>query len=564
MGDNSTADAPMAAPAVPTNTTGGAALAPAVPTYTTGGAPLPLSQLSVSQLKLLAAHHGAAPKAGATRAELEAACTRLGVTSGAPADIASGKAAGRPCIPSGSLIAHFETAEGERTGPQLDVPAETTAAQLQLIINQLLSNEEKVPYSFYVAEEEVTGTLADALGDASAEQTLKIVYVPQAVFRVRAVTRCTSTLSGHSEAILSSSFSADGRLLATGSGDCCVRLWDVMTETPKATLKAHRDWVLCVAWSPCGKFIASGGKDGRVALWSAAEPAFPLKVIEAHKKWVNHLAWEPFHSADPATGSRLASASKDGTVRIWQRVNGLCVGTLCGHSSSVTSIKWGGEGLLYSGSQDRSVKVWAPAESKLVRTLEGHGHWVNCLALSTDFALRRGPFDHRGITPTEPEAALEGARKRYAEARSPAELLASGSDDFTVFLWNPAASKKPIARLTGHVQLVNALCFSPDAQWLASGSFDGSIRLWAGKTGKFVATLRGHVGAVYQLAWSGDSRMLASGSKDSTVKVWEMRTRKLKEDLPGHADEVYSVDWSPDGERVASGGKDRNLKMWRR
>lgn len=154
-------------------------------------------------------------------------------------------------------------------------------------------------------------------------------------------------------------------------------------------------------------------------------------------------------------------------------------------------------------------------------------------------------------------------------------------------------------------------------QWIASGSFDGSIRLWHGKTGivsfrvypfhlnlgdrnwsslclnpgKFVATLRGHVGAVYQLAWSGDSRLLASGSKDSTVKVcaipvvsamfmiaqfgkrltvavllqiWETKTRKVKEDLPGHADEVYTVDWSPDGERVASGGKDRNLKMWRR
>ena len=76
------------------------------------------------------------------------------------------------------------------------------------------------------------------------------------------------------------------------------------------------------------------------------------------------------------------------------------------------------------------------------------------------------------------------------------------------------------------------------------------LRLWHGKTGKFVATLRGHVGAVYQLAWSSDSRLLASGSKDSTVKVWEVKTRKLKEDLPGHADEVFSVDWSPDGQSV--------------
>ena len=277
---------------------------PAAPSsYVPGAAPVPLSQLSISQLRQLASSHGA-PATG-TRAELEAACTRRGVTAAAPRDIANQSAA--PAA-GGTLIAQFETAEGERTGPQLDVPADTTAPQLQLILNELLGNEDRVPYAFYVAEEEVSGTLGEALGSASAEQTLRVVYVPQAVFRVRAVTRCTSTLSGHSEAILSAQFSADGRTLATGSGDCCVRLWDVMTETPRATLKApaaesrlrrrpsssgalrapplplqaHRDWVLAVAWSPCGKYIASGGKDGRVALWLAAEPSYPIKAHPLH------------------------------------------------------------------------------------------------------------------------------------------------------------------------------------------------------------------------------------------------------------------------------------------
>ena len=57
-------------------------------------------------------------------------------------------------------------------------------------------------------------------------------------------------------------------------------------------------------------------------------------------------------------------------------------------------------------------------------------------------------------------------------------------------LWRPAESKKPIARMTGHVQLVNAAAFSPDGAWLASASFDGSVRLWAGRTGKFLALAR--------------------------------------------------------------------------
>lgn len=98
------------------------------------------------------------------------------------------------------------------------------------------------------------------------------------------------------------------------------------------------------------------------------------------------------------------------------------------------------------------------------------------------------------------------------------ERLVSGSDDFTLFLWRPETDKKPIARLTGHQQLVNDVKFSPDGRLIASASFDKSIKLWDSKTGQFVGVLRGHVQAVYVISWSADSRLLVSGSADSTLK----------------------------------------------
>ena len=79
------------------------------------------------------------------------------------------------------------------------------------------------------------------------------------------------------------------------------------------------------------------------------------------------------------------------------------------------------------------------------------------------------------------------------------ERLVSGSDDFTLFLWLPEKEKKSTARMTGHMQLINEVKFSPDTRLIASASFDKSVKLWDGRTGKFITSFRGHVNRVYQV-----------------------------------------------------------------
>jgi len=462
------------------------------------------------------------------------------------------------------VIVEFATPEGETTGPQLDIPLVSTTKDLNELINTVLNNEEKLPYSFFFDEEEIVDELHDVLEKkkAEVESVVRIIYQPQALFRVRAVTRCTDTIAGHSEAVLHVAFSPDGQQLVSGSGDKTVRTWDVWTATPNKTMRGHKNWVMAVAYSPCGTKIASGGMEGDVRVWDAKTGVQLGKEMKGHTKWITSLAWEPMISNYECY--RLASSSKDKSVRIWDTRRRTLLYTLGGHSDAVKCIKWGGQGLLYTASQDRKIKVWNTEKGILVRTLEGHGHWVNTLSLNTEHVLRTGPNSHLGVRPEDEKEAMEECKNKYNKViTGTRELLASGSDDFTLFLWDPTTSKKPIARMTGHQQPVNFISFSPDGLLLASASFDNSVRLWDGRTGRFMATFRGHVQDVYQVCFSADSRLLCSSSKDSTIKVWDLKAKKLKFDLPGHSDKVFAIDWSPDGQRVCSGGKDKVLKIWR-
>lgn len=477
------------------------------------------------------------------------------------------------------LTAQFQNASGEATGPALRLPSHITPEQLNVLLNQLLENEEPLPYSFQVDEAEILRSLdADVLakGLKSSEDALTIIYHPQAVFRVRAVTRCSSTLSGHTEAILVVKFSPDGRQLATGSGDTTVRIWDLNTETPRFTCPGHTNWVLNLEWFADGRQLASGSMDNTVRVWDPATGLLLSGPLKGHTKWITCLAWEPVHlnSERPL----LASASKDGTVRVWDPKAKVTRMTFSGHTSSVTSIRWGGggmsvlskypRGVIYTASQDRTIKLWDPATGVQIMSLAGHAHWVNSIALSTDYVLRTGPFDYTCQKLESIPNVQETAKERYIQALKAsdpegAERVITGSDDFTMYLWKPFQSNKPIERMTGHQKLVNHVQFSPDGRLVASASFDNSVKIWDGLTGKFVRNLRGHVGQVYQVAWAGDSRLVSSSSKDSTCKVWDHRTGKIKVNLPGHLDEVYALDWSPAGDKVASGGKDRTLKLWR-
>lgn len=509
--------------------------------------------------------------------------------------------------PEGSVRIQFvDRATGKSTGPSVSVQlAHATVKNLELLLNEFKRQEdpehEQLPYRFF---HDSGGDVAEALGDGadiynalvkkgtSTEEEIVLQYSPQAVFRVRAVSRCSASISGmevllflaaiyrifitftgHGEAILATQFSpASSSKMVSGSGDSTARIWDCDTGTPLHTLKGHTSWVLAVSWSPDDSTIATGSMDNTVRLWDA-QTGKPLgNAMKGHSKWVTSLSWEPYWKPDDqneARRPRIASSSKDATVRIWNAGSKQTDMVLSGHKDSVTCVKWGGMGYIYTASLDRTIKIWDALKGTLVHTLTSHAHRINHLALSTDFVLRTGYHDHTRQVPATEKEKRKKAKDRFENAAKfnnrTVERLISASDDLTMYLWEPTSSTptKPVARLMGHQKAVNHVTFSPDGLYIASAGFDNHVKLWQASDGKFIATLRGHVAPAYQCCFSPDSRLLVSASKDTTIKVWEVRTGKLKEDLPGHKDEVYAVDWSPDGEKVGSGGKDKAVRIWR-
>ncbi len=140
--------------------------------------------------------------------------------------------------------------------------------------------------------------------------------------------------------------------------------------------------------------------------------------------------------------------------------------------------------------------------------------------------------------------------------------IASGSLDKTVQIWaaNSGDHFHPFI-YRGHTDSVNSVSWSPDSRRVVSAASDKTVQIWDALTGEHVAICRGHTDAVTTVAWSPDGKYIASGSADGTVRLWDAATGAQKFVYRGHTDSVNSVSWSPDSLRLASGSADKTVQI---
>ncbi|KAH0555986.1 hypothetical protein GP486_006074 [Trichoglossum hirsutum] len=193
-------------------------------------------------------------------------------------------------------------------------------------------------------------------------------------------------LEGHSDSVRTVAYSPDGRLVASGSCDGTIRLWDDITGLAVRSLEGHSGWVESVAFSPDGRLVASGSADRTIRLWDTTTGA-TVRRLEGHSDWVWAVAFSP-------DGRLVASGSSDGTIRLWDTTTGYTLRTLECYSDRIQAMAFSPDGrLVASGLVDGTIRLLDAATGDVTKVLK-RGNSVERLSFSQDGSYLDSDGEH--------------------------------------------------------------------------------------------------------------------------------------------------------------------------
>jgi WD40 repeat protein len=335
----------------------------------------------------------------------------------------------------------------------------------------------------------------------------------------------TQILQGfHIESVNSVCVSPDGTLIASGSHDHTVRIWSYSSGAQLELCLGHTDPVYSVCFSPSGNTLASSSFDETVRVWDVISGR-QLGLLKGHSHYVACVCY----SRD---GKYIASASRDKTVVIWNSETGAKLHELVGHLDVVESVCFSPNGtLVISSSWDKTMRVWELTTGTLFKVLEGHLDWVHSVCFSPN-----------------------------------STHIVSVSGDKTVCVWDSSRDIKELRKSSAETsQEVRCMCISRDANFVALGLVNRTVSVWNITSGRELWKLEGHMGEVDSVAFSPDCNFLISGSKDDyEIGIWKTETGCRSNSVKLSSEKDFptvrhpkSVCFSPDGLQFAF-----NIGIW--
>ncbi|GBO52936.1 high-affnity carbon uptake protein Hat/HatR [Pseudanabaena sp. lw0831] len=291
---------------------------------------------------------------------------------------------------------------------------------------------------------------------------------------------------------------------------------------PTRFLQKHTDAVQNVALSPDGKIIASASDDGTVKLWELeGDNSNPIKEIKDQGGWVRAVVF--------LSDRQIVTAGQDKNIKIIDIASGKVVKTLSGHTNLINNLAIAPTSdLLVSGSYDNTVNLWQISTGKLMRSLTGHTDKIWGLAISPD-----------------------------------GKQVVSASRDKTVRIWDVKTGEN--LKTLEHPSGVTCVLVTPDGKRVISGSSDKLIRVWDLASGKKLSELSEHKDTISAIAITYDSKYLFIGGKDiqNSIHLWNLQTKSSIWSLIGHTDLVTSLVITPDKLKLISGSQDKNINIWK-